>query len=315
MALIKCLECGKEISDTAKSCIHCGYKNKKKSLFQKKPPLKILLLLIGVFIIIFGFSIFLFGKRTKIILIESLDVQINSEISILSLVKDIKNGTIISEDKIIDTSKLGKKAIVIDYLDKNNKEKKYSFEISVIDTEKPVIEFQKEIVTSVGMEINLLKDVTVIDNSKEVISPTIEGVYDIQKEGEYKLKYIAIDSSKNKIEEEFILKVTSVSIKTMGSYIWQEENEYGAIISIVCKKNNTVEVDSGYKHSEATKYFGTYQTKGNELTITLTEMIEYGFYNSPKLKLATPLVFKYKIIDENTLQEEDKNRIYEYEKS
>ena len=25
MALIKCPECGKEISDTAKNCIHCGY--------------------------------------------------------------------------------------------------------------------------------------------------------------------------------------------------------------------------------------------------------------------------------------------------
>lgn len=27
MALIKCAECGKEISDTAKTCIHCGYEN------------------------------------------------------------------------------------------------------------------------------------------------------------------------------------------------------------------------------------------------------------------------------------------------
>ena len=25
MALIKCPECGKDISDTVKSCIHCGY--------------------------------------------------------------------------------------------------------------------------------------------------------------------------------------------------------------------------------------------------------------------------------------------------
>ena len=25
MALIKCPECGKEISDKAKNCIHCGY--------------------------------------------------------------------------------------------------------------------------------------------------------------------------------------------------------------------------------------------------------------------------------------------------
>lgn len=28
MALIKCQECGKEISDSSKVCIHCGYKLK-----------------------------------------------------------------------------------------------------------------------------------------------------------------------------------------------------------------------------------------------------------------------------------------------
>lgn len=33
MTLIKCPECGKEISDTCDVCIHCGYKlqTKKKS--------------------------------------------------------------------------------------------------------------------------------------------------------------------------------------------------------------------------------------------------------------------------------------------
>lgn len=35
MALIKCSECGKEISDTIKKCPNCGYKNKKK-LNKKK---------------------------------------------------------------------------------------------------------------------------------------------------------------------------------------------------------------------------------------------------------------------------------------
>lgn len=31
MALIKCKECGKEISDQAKVCVHCGYSLVKKS--------------------------------------------------------------------------------------------------------------------------------------------------------------------------------------------------------------------------------------------------------------------------------------------
>ena len=36
MALIKCPECGNEISDTCDSCIHCGYKFKKEN--TNTPP-------------------------------------------------------------------------------------------------------------------------------------------------------------------------------------------------------------------------------------------------------------------------------------
>lgn len=42
MALIKCPECGKEISDKSKSCIHCGYPiqqqgKKLKSIIARYP--------------------------------------------------------------------------------------------------------------------------------------------------------------------------------------------------------------------------------------------------------------------------------------
>ena len=30
MALIKCIECGKEVSDKAEVCVHCGYPLKKE---------------------------------------------------------------------------------------------------------------------------------------------------------------------------------------------------------------------------------------------------------------------------------------------
>ena len=35
MALIKCPECGKDVSDTIDACIHCGFKLKKKPIEQK----------------------------------------------------------------------------------------------------------------------------------------------------------------------------------------------------------------------------------------------------------------------------------------
>lgn len=36
MAIIKCPECGKEISDKAEKCIHCGYPLKNKTIINKK---------------------------------------------------------------------------------------------------------------------------------------------------------------------------------------------------------------------------------------------------------------------------------------
>ena len=44
MALIKCPECGKEISDKAKACPECGYKMKKSK--KKFIPILIFVLLV-----------------------------------------------------------------------------------------------------------------------------------------------------------------------------------------------------------------------------------------------------------------------------
>lgn len=49
MALMKCPECGSDISEKAKICPHCGYKNKR---FNKKKLIKIILIIIAILAII-----------------------------------------------------------------------------------------------------------------------------------------------------------------------------------------------------------------------------------------------------------------------
>ena len=51
MALIKCPECEKEISDTVKKCPHCGYSLKKKN--NKNIIVKIIILVIAILLVIF----------------------------------------------------------------------------------------------------------------------------------------------------------------------------------------------------------------------------------------------------------------------
>ena len=155
-------------------------------------------------------------KKESIILNDNLEFEINSEVKLLSLVSDDNKVKIVSEDEIIDTSSLGEKEITIKYLVKDKEEAK-TVTIKIVDTQAPTIEYNKELSTNVGTKIDLLKNVKVSDNSKEKIKATVEGEYDFDNEGTYKLKYVAVDSSKNKAEKEFTLKVDKKTTTTKAT--------------------------------------------------------------------------------------------------
>lgn len=182
-----------------------------KKLFSRLKNKKYLMILIFSIILIIGIvlTILLINKTTpkvEVILNDNLNFEINSDVKLLSLISKNNKAEIISKDEQIDTSKLGEKELIIKYKDRH-KENEYKFKINIIDTQAPVIEYQKELSTIEGTSIDLLKDVKVSDNSKEEIQAIVEGEYNFDNEGTYNLKYIAIDSSNNKKEEEFTLKV------------------------------------------------------------------------------------------------------------
>ena len=53
MALIKCPECGKEISSGSKSCVNCGYKIKQKKNKKLIGIIAISVVVIAIIIIVF----------------------------------------------------------------------------------------------------------------------------------------------------------------------------------------------------------------------------------------------------------------------
>ena len=146
----------------------------------------------------------------KVKLIKDLNVEINTEVNLLSFVDKVENAKIETKDKKIDTSKLEKKELTIKVSNKL-RNKKIKFKINIIDTTKPNIESNEEFKTTVGEEIDLLKDVKVTDNSKEEIKVQVIGEYDFNKEGTYNLKYSAKDSSNNEATKDFVLIVESKS--------------------------------------------------------------------------------------------------------
>lgn len=189
--------------------------------FIKKHILLLLILIIFISVIViifFSRNNLLNTPKTYIELYESLNFELNSDVYLLSLIKKISNGELITDNVKIDTSILGEKELKIKYINENNEEKEYAFKINVVDTTKPVIKYKKELTTTIGNKIDLLKDVVVTDNSGEKISVEINGEYDFNKVGKYTLKYVAVDSSGNKSEEEFILDILKATIKYKGYY-------------------------------------------------------------------------------------------------
>lgn len=145
--------------------------------------------------------------------IDNLNIEINEAKRITDLVESNEKITLENGDEAIDTSKLGEKEITITYKE-NQEEKEKIIIVTIVDTTAPTIEYEKEVSTNLGKKIDLLKNVKVTDNSNEKITAIVEGEYNINKEGSYNLKYVAIDSSNNKKEEEFTLNVTKPSTST-----------------------------------------------------------------------------------------------------
>lgn len=199
-----------------------------KKLFSKlKNKRSLMILIVGIILIIgIVLTILLINKTTpkvEVILNDNLNFEINSEVKLLSLISKNNKAEIISKDEKIDTSKLGEKELIIKYKDRH-KENEYKFKINIIDTQAPVIEYQKELSTTEGTSIDLLKDVKVSDNSKEEIQASVDGQYNFDNEGTYNLKYVAIDSSNNKKEEEFTLKVNKKPITNNSNNNYNNQN-------------------------------------------------------------------------------------------
>jgi len=198
----------------------------------------------------------------KIQIKENLDFEINSELYLLSLIDDNNEVEIISDNELINTSIIGEKDIVIKYLE-NEEEKEYTFKIYIVDTTSPSIEFQSELTTTVGTDINLLENVKVNDNSNEDINVVIEGNYDINVIGEYNLKYVAMDSSENKTEESFILKVNAKPINNVSKPI--NNNASKPTTNNNQNINNNTNTNSNNNVENVDKEQNTNNSVGNEV--------------------------------------------------
>ena len=176
-------------------------KRKKRKV---KKNVKIVILFLLLIIIILGVIMMINFSKPNIFN-DNLKVEVNDDVSLYDLIKKDEIKNVESKDEKIDTSKLGEQTIKIKY-----KNKDISFKINVVDTTKPIIEALDTITVTKGSKDEILSNASASDNSKEEIKVSIKGEYDLNKEGEYNLKYVATDSSGNTSEKDFVLKVVSL---------------------------------------------------------------------------------------------------------
>ena len=179
---------------------------------KKKVKIIIFISVLVVVILIIG-GIYLNSKRLVLEYEHNIEVDVNEKLYNLDAIKNIKNGKIITKRELVNTTKLGKVKVTFQVENNFKKRVKYKYIVNVVDKEAPKIIFKNELESEMGEEIDLLKDVMVEDNSKENITPQVEGEYDINKSGDYKLYYIAEDTSGNKAKEEFILHIKEKNIE------------------------------------------------------------------------------------------------------
>ena len=179
---------------------------------KKKVKIIIVISVLVVVILIIG-GIYLNSKRLVLEYEHNIEVDVNEKLYNLDAIKNIKNGKIITKKELVNTTKLGKVKVTFQVENFFKKRVKYKYIVNVVDKEAPKIIFKNELESEMGEEIDLLKDVTVEDNSKENIIPQVEGEYDINKSGDYKLYYIAEDTSGNKAKEEFILHIKEKNVE------------------------------------------------------------------------------------------------------
>ena len=249
-------------------------------------------------------------EKVNINTIENLNVEIYSNVKLSSLIENNDEIKIVNGDDLIDTSKLGEKEIVLKYYDKKEKENYYSFKIKIVDTQAPKIECSDKITTDIGKQIDLLKSAKVTDNSKEDINVTVSGKYDYSKAGEYKLKFLAQDSSGNKTEKNFTLVVQGYKLKTSGYYIYKMPDTW---IGLYFQKNGNASWlpwwCPGFGCGGGGAMYGKYTISGNTITAKFTETIED---TGEKYKIN--VVYKYKLSNNETIVDE-KNNKYKWQKN
>ena len=184
---------------------------------MKKKIIIITSIIIGIILLtVLGINIYnkwrIANAKILVELVDTLEVEVFQEAKLSDFIKSI-NGKI-EDDFIINTTKIGKKAINFKYINDDKIEVSYSFEVEVVDITPPVIFSSNQLTVNKGYNGNLEKELFCGDNYDDKPICKITGEYDSNTPGTYPLVFTGTDSSGNISETSFNLIVKTPSPST-----------------------------------------------------------------------------------------------------
>lgn len=149
-------------------------------------------------------------EKTALTLKDNLQTEFLSDVKVSTFIEHL-NGTLISDDKI-DTTSLGTKTLKVNYKNTRGKKKHKSYQITIVDTEKPKIFLSSSTVSvQKGYNKNIINLFLSGDNCDSNPERQIIGNYDLNTPGTYDLTFEIKDASGNKESKNFKLKVNEIS--------------------------------------------------------------------------------------------------------
>lgn len=209
--------------------------------------IKRLLIIIFVLLVIITASILLYNdyriKNAKIIvnLKDELKAEVYSKVKISDFIEDI-NGKIVN-DKKIDTSEIGVQTETFEFINEDNIQIAYSFDVEIVDKTPPLISGKNTITLHEGYDENILDNFLCGDNYDDKVKCEITGNYDTDKIGSYPVTLIAKDSSGNTSTHDFTIKIVSNEKYGIEREEYQTYTHFKDVISKYKNKKNKIGID------------------------------------------------------------------------
>lgn len=209
---------------------------------------KILILFIIIIILvlggIFGYKAYINYKienAEKIVILHKDKIDVFENIKLKDLIKEI-NGEL-EENPKIKTTKIGKYKLKFKYYIPEEKiTVPYEIEYEVVDSIPPIISMINSKTVTVGTK-EIESSLFCGDNYDSKPNCFIEGNYDLNTVGEYKLTYKGIDSSNNEVKKDFTLYVKPKTTTSSNNNTTRSKTYFTDIVKNYKTENTKIGLD------------------------------------------------------------------------